>query len=410
MLRLPFLFIATGITGFTLFHLTSLLSLADWIGDPVRGPTGWFNIHLIILGWATMIAMGAVYQLIHVILQSKIFSERLAYVHYGCFTAGVCGLLYGFIKGEVAWIAGFAVLALIGLLLFAFNVIYTLWRAEQWNAITLSTACAVLYLALTGLSGMGMGLNFALNAWSGLHERMFGAHIWLGTLGWFGLLITGFSYKMLPMFYLAHSFPARLSYVTLGLWNAGVLMGAASFLFDWGFWAKWTALLFLVLALLAYNVHLAQIRKHRHKRHPGAGIVWSLNSCRAIALFAISALIYTAFYPQAFGSAELVTAAGWIYLGGWASFMILCYLSKIVPFLWWTQKYGPQVGKPGIPTMAALLGDNGVNLGLTGIAFSLLLLFAGLLFGLPFLTLVGGLGFSLFSLGYISLIALVFTK
>jgi hypothetical protein len=102
--------------------------------------------------------------------------------------------------------------------------------------------------------------------------------------------------------------------------------------------------------------------------------------------------------------------AGWIYLAGWVAFMILCYLSKIAPFLWWTHKYGSRVGKPGTPTMAGLLGDKSTHTGLLAIAVSLLLLAAGLIVDFQFLVLAGGIGFSLFSLGYISLIAWVFTR
>ena len=410
MSRLPFLFIFAGIIGFVLFHVSSLISLVGWISDYLRGPTGWFHIHLIILGWATMIAMGAVYQLIHVILQSKIYSEKLAYFHFGFFTLGVSGLLYGFIRGELLWIAVFATITLIGIFLFAWNMCVTLFRAAQWNAITISTACAVLYLFLTGLSGMAMGLNFAFNEWNTLHERLFGAHIWLGTLGWFGMLITGFSYKMLPMFYLAHGFPTRMQYTTLSLWNLGVLTGAASFLFEWDFWTEWIALLLITLATITYNIHISQVYKHRHKRYPGSGIAWSVYSCRALALFAALMLINLLRHPQDLLTAKFVTITGWIYLAGWVAFMILCYLSKIVPFLWWTHKYGSQVGKPGTPTMSGLLGEKGVHIGLSALAFSLLLLFAGLMFDFQTFVLIGGIGFSVFSLGYISLIALVFTR
>src|SRR5690606_27460707 len=116
----------------------------------LRGPTGWFHVHLFVLGWATMLAMGAVYQLINVILQSQLYSTKLGYVHYVLFTLGLAGLLYGFHQGNTAWIAGFAVLAFCGIVLFVWNIFATLFRAAQWNAITLSAAWAVLYLLLTG--------------------------------------------------------------------------------------------------------------------------------------------------------------------------------------------------------------------------------------------------------------------
>jgi hypothetical protein len=253
MSRLPFLFIITGLIGFVLFHAASLASLTGWLDVPLRGPDGWFYIHLFVLGWATMLAMGAVYQLINVILQSQIWSERLGYVHYAVFTAGLAGLLVGFMRREIGMIAAFASLVFIGIVLFAWNMAATLFRAAKWDTITVSAALAVLYLVLTGVSGMTMGLNFAFGAWDGLHDRLFGTHIWLGTIGWFGLLITGFSYKMLPMFYLAHHYPTALQKAVLGLWNAGALLGALVFLLDAGNGLLAAALGLVLAALIIYN-------------------------------------------------------------------------------------------------------------------------------------------------------------
>lgn len=410
MSRLPFLFIITGMVGFILFHVASLFSLSSWFDGGLRGPTGWFHIHLFVLGWATMLAMGAVYQLINVILQSKMYSERIGYIHYVFFTIGISGLLFGFFNGKVHWIAGFAILTLAGILLFAWNMAVTLFRASQWNAITISAACSVLYLALTGLFGMAMGINFVIGEWSELHERLFGAHIWLGTVGWFGLLITGFSYKMLPMFYLAHNYPTRLQSVTVLLWNAGVLTGTASFLFDGGFWTKWFALLLITMAVIMYNIHLLQIQKYRHKRNPGLGIKWSVYGNQAFAVFAVLMLLYSLWFPQNLLHSKSVMLAGWIYLGGWVSFTILCYASKIIPFLWWTHKYGKQVGKPETPTMASLLDEKKVNTGLAAIALFLIILFVGLIFDMQTVIAIGGTAFSVFSIAYISLIGLVFTR
>lgn len=410
MSRLPFLFIISGMVGFVLFHAASLMSFSGWIGEGPRGPAGWFHIHLFVLGWATMLAMGAVYQLIIVILQSNIYSERLGYIHYTVFTVGLSGLLFGFIQGEVYWIAAFAALAFSGVLLFAWNMAVTLFRVSQWNAITISAASAVFYLVLTGLSGMAMGLNFATGSWNELHNHLFGTHIWLGTIGWFGLLITGFSYKMLPMFYLAHHYPTALQKVVLFLWNAGVIVGAISFLLDGNIWTKWSALLLITIAVVVYNVHILQIRKYRHKRSPGSGILWSMYGNHAFAVAAVAILTYSMWNPQHLFLAKSVTLAGWIYLAGWVSFMILCYLSKIVPFLWWTYKYGKQAGKPGTPVMSDLLSEKKVYAGLAAIAVFSLVPLAGLIFNSHLAVVAGGTAYSVFSIAYMVLIGLVFSR
>lgn len=408
MSRLPFLFIATGIFGFVLFHATSLMSLTGWLGEDIRGPAGWFQVHLFVLGWATMLAMGAVYQLINVILQANLYSERLGYIHYALFTVGLFGLLFGFVQGDTYWIGGFATIAFFGIVLFVWNMAATLLRARLWNAVTLSTACAVVFLLLTGLTGMTMGIGFATGLWSDWHENLFGAHIWLGTLGWFGLLITGFSYKLLPMFYLSHDYSLRLEYVVLGLWNAGVLLGAGSFLLGSPIGFKIAALGLIVIALWTYNIHVLQIRKTRHKRSPGAGIEWTVAGSQLLALFATLFVLRAILLPESLLDTSTVLVAGWVYLGCWVSFTVLGYVSKIVPFLWWTHKYGKQAGKPGTPVLADLLEDRKVNLGLTLILCANLTVLMGLVLGSSLVVLLGGAVLSVVSLAYITLIALVF--
>ena len=406
MFRLPFLFITTGILCFILYQALSLSDLAGWIGLEPRNPIGWSRIHLLVLGWATMIAMGAVYQLINVVLQSKIYSEKLGFIHYGFFFIGVTGLLYGFSSMNLIWIACCAAIAFVGILLFAWNMAVTLLHAKQWNSVTVSVGCAVIYLTLTGISGMTMGLNFRFNLWPSFHEPLLGAHIWFGTMGWFGLIVTGISYKMLPMFYLSHGFPTRLQKVTLILWNAGVVVGAISFLLKG---PLWPGLLLIVLAVIFYNAHILQIYKYRHKPNPGAGIVWSIWATRALGVIGFLALLRLLLFPDADHAHEIVVL-GWAYLWGWVALTILAYMSKIVPFLWWTHKYGPRIGKGRIPTMSDLIQDRYVHIGLGSISLSLLVMLVGLSLDLHWLVATGGTALALCSLAYISLIALVFTK
>jgi len=406
MFRLPFLFIATGIISFVVYQVLCLADLASWINLQPRNSIGWSRIHLLVLGWATMIAMGAVYQLINVVLQSKIYSEKLGFVHYGFFLVGTTGLLYGFQSMNLTWIACFASIAFIGILLFAWNMAATLLGAKQWNSVTISVGCAVVYLTCTGIMGMAMGLNFRFNQWGSFHEQLLGAHIWFGAVGWFGLLITGISYKMLPMFYLSHGFSSRLQNVTLVLWNVGVLVGACSFLLKG---PLWPGLLFIVVALLVYNVHIQQIYKFRHKSKPGVGIVWAVWATRVLVLIGFLALMLLFLSPKVNHSGGIVVV-GWAYLWGWVALTILAYLSKIVPFLWWTHKYGPRVGKGKIPTMSDLIQDRLVHIGLTFISLALIVLLAGLSSDLKWLISIGGTALSLGSLAYISLIAFVFTK
>lgn len=410
MFRLPFLFIATGMIGFVLFHLVAMMSSFQWLVLHIRGPAGWFYTHLFVLGWATMLAMGAFYQLINVILQKEIYSRKLGYVHYFFFTFGLIGLLYGFLTFKTIWIGLFATLAFVGIILFAVNVFVTLFFAKKWDPITISAASAVLYLVLTGLFGMLMGIQFMTGSRSAFHEQLFAAHIWLGTIGWFGLLIVGFSFKMLPMFYLAHHYPIRLQWATFITWNAAVVWGATAFLLGGSFWFVWTSLVLLTVAIGVYAFHLYEMQKHRVKPNPGYGVLWAVYTTRALLLSAVGLTLYTIIVPDALMHPKLILITGWMYLGGWVSLTILGYASKIIPFLWWTQKYGKQAGRPGTPLMADLLNDRKVNSGMRFVVGSVILLTTALVFSSNSFVAIAGIAFSLSSIAYMILIGRVFTR
>ncbi|MDR6881299.1 hypothetical protein [Bacillus sp. 3255] len=410
MFRLPLLFIATGMVSFIAFHLLSLFALGTWIGDPPRNPEGWFRIHLIVLDWGTMIAMGAVYQLMDVVLQRKLYSRKLGYVHYVIFLIGSFLLLIGFLRLEVSWIAAGAVLTWIGICLFAWNIGQTMRLAAKWNPITVSTACAVGYLVLTGLLGIMMGIDFVYPIWGGIHDRLLSAHIWMGTLGWFGLLITGFSYKMLPMFYLSHGESAKRPYVVMILWNTATLLGAGHFLLGGGARLNGLVLALIIAALIMYEAHMRDIRKHRHKGSPGSGIRWSIYCTRALLVYAVMLLGVWFVKPGLFGDERWVILSGWMYLYGWVGMTILGYLSKIVPFLWWTHKYGPLAGKMKVPVMNDLIKDRYVKVGMTGMCGGLLLLLIGIGWQGLLLIGIGGCLLSVSSLLYMSLIARVFAR
>ncbi|MNI89130.1 hypothetical protein D3C73_1464950 [compost metagenome] len=89
---------------------------------------------------------------------------------------------------------------------------------------------------------------------------------------------------------------------------------------------------------------------------------------------------------------------------------ILGYLSKIVPFLWWTHKYGPQAGKPDIPVMSDMIDEKLVHRGMLGMALGLGIAILGMGFSITQAAAAGISIVSLFSLFYIGLVVKVFTR
>src|SRR3989304_9901023 len=52
--------------------------------------------HIATLGWITMVIFGAMFQLVPVVLEVRLFSARLGEIQFWIYTAGTAGLGYGF--------------------------------------------------------------------------------------------------------------------------------------------------------------------------------------------------------------------------------------------------------------------------------------------------------------------------
>jgi hypothetical protein len=212
------------------------------------------------------------------------------------------------------------------------------------------------------------------------------------------------------MFYLSHDFSIRLQKMVLVLWNAAVITGVIAFLTGIQGGLLWFALLLLTGALICYVYHLEQIQEKRHKSNPSPGIRWTVYVSRALLVYSTALLIYSAQGMELLLDSRVVLLTGWVYLGGWVSLTILGYASKIVPFLWWTHKYGKLAGRPGTPLMAGMLSEKRINLGILAMVAASLLLVSGILINLAEVMMVGGTLLSMISIVYISNIALVFRR
>src|SRR5690606_14082030 len=88
--------------------------------------------HLVVLGWISMIIFGALYQLIPVILEVKLFSEPLGKLSFYCLCIGTIVLAYAFWNNALkATLYLAAILLLAAVLLFIINIFTTSIKSEK---------------------------------------------------------------------------------------------------------------------------------------------------------------------------------------------------------------------------------------------------------------------------------------
>ena len=84
-----------AIASFVILNFLLLISYSI-IGGHHFQPRILAITHVATLGWISMIIFGALFQLVPVVLEVKLFSEKLAEIQFWFYLLGVIGLVYGF--------------------------------------------------------------------------------------------------------------------------------------------------------------------------------------------------------------------------------------------------------------------------------------------------------------------------
>lgn len=406
---LPFSFILTSFFALLIFSITLIISPAALSPNLVRLPEGLSLAHLFILGWATMLAMGAIYQLIAVVTQQNIFSNKLGFVHFGLYSIGVFGLYISLGSFDLTGMILFGSITVVSVILFLVNVIVTIHLSKLKNPVISATRSALLYLGLTVLTGVLMVLNFQFSFLGNIHNGLLVAHLWVGLVGWFLFLIVGYSFKMLPMFYLAHGQNESwqrwiLISLHLSIWISiiGAFAGMAGVLLPVSF-------LLLLTALVLFIIQIKAIQQKKFKKNPGKGIRFFVFLVYLLTVLPSLILILTIFQPGLLWQSKLLPLALSYYVLGFVSLSILAYLSKIIPFLWWTFRYGNQVGQKETPSLASMMDEDVVQRKLWILFICLILFLVSLAIGVSYLIVAGAVLFSLSTLYYLFTIAKAFT-
>lgn len=350
-IKLPFAFILFSILAIVASQFLLLFNGEAIINGNFRTPPIWSAAHLFILGWALMIAMGAMYQLVPVAFLTPIWSQKFGFIQFAVTTVGIVWFAITlYIAPQNALIPG--MLMLFGILMFLFQMGMTLRKQAKPNILTLFVGTALACLLLTIIIGMTLVVSMQTGFAKDYYSAIFYSHLLLGTTGWFTLLIFGFSYKMAPMFSLAHGYEMKLAKYVYGFYVSGLIVMLLSFFLNQSFLLK-SGLFLLFVGFSFFLGHIAEIIKKRVKK--------KLDRPFSFALLAIvfgeiiHLLAFIAAMTNQFG--RFVAPLMVVYLMMWIAFSIIGYLYKIVPFLWWTHKYSNVIGKKDVPSLKDMINE-----------------------------------------------------
>jgi len=305
--------------------------------------------HTVTLGWITMSILGASYQLIPIVLERPLWSERLARWQLGVLLIGVSGIIAHFWIGTWPALAGAAALVGLGAGMHVVNVALSLRDFGRWTFTARLVVLGHVGLSLTIFFGFALALN---HLWPFLPGKFFPtlhAHVHLALAWWIAPMLMGVSARVYPMFLLApepRGWPGRIQ-----LW--GLAVGApvlvTGLLAAPGLIAPGAAA--LAAAAAGHVVWVVSMARCRKRPRLDWGLRFVLTAAGFLPLGTVLGL---ALAFDLLSGPRVALAYAVLVLGGWASLSVVGMMLKIVPFLVWYRVYGPQAGRAQVPTLAAL--------------------------------------------------------
>jgi hypothetical protein len=305
--------------------------------------------HTATLGWITLTIMGATYQLVPVVLERPLWSERLTRWQFLILVAGLGGMIAHFYIATWFGLVLAAVLTALGVALHVLNAGLSMRGLATWGFTERMLTLALFGLALTALFGLVLGsLRWGGHAPGNLLGTLH-AHFHLAMLGWVAPMVMGVSARLYPMFFLAAEpggWPARVQLWGLGLGTPTLTLGllAVPVLVAPGAVA-------VSAAVIGHLVWVSSMAAER--RRPA--LDWGLRFVLTGTACLLPALAMgLGFSTGLFAGPRLGLGYAVLVLGGWASLTMVGVLLKIIPFLVWYRVYGPRVGRGAVPALGQL--------------------------------------------------------
>lgn len=372
--RLPLCFMLTGMVSLA----TAAIVLAT---RPDLLATYHYNqhiiavTHLVVLGFLLSVVSGALYQLVPVVLETRLHSERLARAHYAIHLVSVAGMVWMFWTWNMKQVGHFGSGLAAGVGLLVWNLGRTLIRARRWNPVSFGVASALAWLTSTIVAGLALAaakstyeLTGRTDVQPALAATLAGleatqrflahfepmavmhAHAHLGVLGVFILLTCSVAFRLVPMFVIGELRSPRRAWAAIACLNAGTAAAFLAILLQSRL--KLAAALLVCVGVGFYLAELKAIVRARRRVALDGGIRLFLVSQSLLVptavlglVLAVPGLQLTEFVGR------LETAYGFLAILGVIATAILGMVYKILPFLVWFSAYGRAIGRHRTPAL-----------------------------------------------------------
>jgi hypothetical protein len=345
---LPLRYLAAAAGAFLLAAL-SLPWLAPELAGHYYHPRLLALVHTVTLGWITLTIMGASYQIIPIVLEHPIWSERLGRWQFLRLATGTVGMVGHFLIARWSGLLWGAGLVALGTAFHLVNIGMSVRGLRRWTFTARLVAMALAGFALTLLFGLALALDHVWKFLPPATLTLIHAHFHLALLGWTLPMVVGVAARVYPMFLLAREptgWPGRVQLLGIGLGVPAVVIGILA-----SPWLLRAGALTVAAAVLGHGLWVFDMA--RTARRPR--LDWGLRLVLAGAAFlAPATTVGLALAFDAMAGPRPALAYAVLTLGGWASLTIAGMMLKIVPFLVWYRAFSPSAGRARVPTLAQL--------------------------------------------------------
>ncbi|MBP6378403.1 MAG: hypothetical protein KA289_03395 [Kaistella sp.] len=312
-------------------------------------------VHIAALGWGTMIIFGAAHQLLPVICEQDLYSEKMAAASWYTLTLGIILLTWKFWNLDTGWvmITGGS-LIVFSVLFFVINVLKTTAIFRKFTTQKLFIISSALWLLFTVSVGLLLAINLGLTSpiFRVSHLEILKLHAHMGIAGWFLQLIAGVSTKLVPMFLLGKSDKEHLLKKAFMFQNLGLIL----FLLDGYFFAVTGRVLIYAAIVLAgiifWLLYLYDVFRNRLRKR--IELLMKHTFLSFLSLIVAVLLIPVVYYSEGY---RWTMVYGTLIFLGWITNIILGKTFKTLPFIIWNTHYKHLTGKAKIPLPKDLFSE-----------------------------------------------------
>lgn len=297
--------------------------------------------HIMALGWGTMIIFGSSHQLVPVIIEGSLFSEKLAYISFILAAVGIPLLVYGFYTFNMGpGTRSGGILVVSAIIIYLINLCLSAYKSKSENVHMFFVITAAGWLLLTALLGLTLVYNFTMLFLSADSLHYLSLHAHLGIVGWFLLLVVGVGARLIPMFLISKYTNEKLLWWIYSLINGGLIIYCVLFCLPIAKYFIALPTLLLLTAILCFIYYCYHSFKQRIRKNVDDQMKISLISILMIAIPALLLLIAIILLNVAIKQKiQIVLEYGFLIFFGWITAIILGMTFKTLPFIVWNKVY-----------------------------------------------------------------------